>query len=343
MNIIRTFFISIFIYSTTVMGYCTETSDLQTHNDITVRRTIPTSLRSELEHFVRYYNDYHHESHRGLYRNKANLLGHLLRSDNINQVRKKQTILTTVAQLGGSADLVEKIITAGATIRDRDEKLLLAATHYWNDVDTLEVLLKHGVSLEHTWKDGKKMIDIACGQSSYDVALHLLKKYNQCPQSDFYHEKLKKKENIDYNSSFLRAVKFGNLPRVQYLISKISNLNCCDEHSGWTALHFATEQRYYKIAKFLIYSGVNLEVKDKKGRVPMILTISPVYYDYIYFTKDRKSLRKPRLARLGADYSKNSKRVRDYKEEDFDMLRILARAGADYSMIGKLGFCPLTQ
>lgn len=61
------------------------------------------------------------------------------------------------------------------------------------------------------------------------------------------------------------AASTGSDEPIVLLLKNKANLNLAEKH-GKTPLHEAAKYGYEKVAKVLIDSGADLEVKDKKGR-----------------------------------------------------------------------------
>jgi len=63
------------------------------------------------------------------------------------------------------------------------------------------------------------------------------------------------------NMELIKAVKNGNIEQVNVLITNGVNINAQDDR-GWTSLHRALCHDYFDIAKILIESGADLDIKD---------------------------------------------------------------------------------
>jgi len=89
---------------------------------------------------------------------------------------------------------------------------------------------------------------------------------------------------IDSCDSFLRtsliwATFYDNLDLLKWLIENGADVNHQDK-VGYSALHFAGQERRLEPAKLLIDKGAKLEIADKHGNTPLVTAIFNSKGDY---------------------------------------------------------------
>ena len=81
---------------------------------------------------------------------------------------------------------------------------------------------------------------------------------------------------------------YGDYKMVKYLIESGADINAKDKN-GWTALMFAARNGYDKIAQLLIKSGADIKAKDRDGKTALSLAKEERYNDLIrVFRKKRR-------------------------------------------------------
>jgi len=71
--------------------------------------------------------------------------------------------------------------------------------------------------------------------------------------------------DMDFNEYCRR----GDGKRVIQLLGQGVNVNCRDEHYGWTPLHNAAREGYNDIMKVLIHKGADVNARDFMGQTPL--------------------------------------------------------------------------
>jgi uncharacterized protein len=89
---------------------------------------------------------------------------------------------------------------------------------------------------------------------------------------------------VDSCDSFLRtsliwATFYDNLDLLKWLIDNGADVNHQDK-VGYSALHFAAQEKNLEPAKLLIYNGASLEIADKHGNTPIWTAIFNSKGDY---------------------------------------------------------------
>ncbi len=86
-------------------------------------------------------------------------------------------------------------------------------------------------------------------------------------------KKLISEVGIDTHDGYLRTALiwstfFNNISLLSWLIENRANINHQDTN-GYTALHFAGQEKHFECAKLLVDKGANLELQDFHGNTPL--------------------------------------------------------------------------
>jgi len=78
--------------------------------------------------------------------------------------------------------------------------------------------------------------------------------------------------DLDGNTPLIRACFLGNLPVVKLLHSLGADINTSND-IGYTALHFATQERLTHIVKWLLDAGAKVDSVDNHGNTPLFRAV----------------------------------------------------------------------
>jgi hypothetical protein len=78
---------------------------------------------------------------------------------------------------------------------------------------------------------------------------------------------------MENNNALIDAVKAGNVPVVQNLISSGADVNCGDEQ-GWTPLNFAAGKGDLPMVKLLVESGADVFKVGRDLRTPYMIALA---------------------------------------------------------------------
>ncbi|KAF5491319.1 Ankyrin-3 [Colletotrichum fructicola] len=171
----------------------------------------------------------------------------------------------TALHIAARYDLIEaakKLIKAGANIsaKDEDGRQPLHRACFEGHVELAEVLIREGATIEAKQHSDATPLDDACWQGHIDVVKLLLKEGADTQVID-----------KDGWSPLYSASRYGHSEIVKCLLGKDhSNINQPERRGGWTALRAAIEHRHADVVSVLIDLGAKLEIKDKKGRTPLL-------------------------------------------------------------------------
>lgn len=175
------------------------------------------------------------------------VIKHLLdQVTNSNQSDTKgQTLLMEACGIAGSELLVKALLERGADVHCKDIKnyTALKVTAFEGSPKIAQLLLDNGATLEE---------DFSCPIAKQDP------------------------EDATYITPLFIAAYSGNVPMIDFLISKGAHVNKQNTDQLFTALHGAAGLGQFKAAECLIKHGADINAKDKEGLTPLDLAIKNV-------------------------------------------------------------------
>ncbi|STY29812.1 Ankyrin repeat protein [Legionella wadsworthii] len=164
-------------------------------------------------------------------------------------------------------------------IRDKD---LNTGLHYavrFQNKDLLKLLLKHNADISLKNRKGLTAIQLAASNESYDclslIADFFLLKHNPKLEAtdrnllEIFHSP----QNEQVTSPFIEAVKRGDLTQVKTCLDSGTSVDMIIDSESSTALHQAVKQRDKKLIELLLQYEPNLNLADKKQRIPLQLAV----------------------------------------------------------------------
>ena len=122
------------------------------------------------------------------------------------------------------------------------------------NLEILQLLMDFGTDINTETEMGLNCLHIACQEDQLRFIIYLIEKLNFDPN------KKDKKNSLPLHW----ASYYGSEHCAKYLISKTNNINALD-YEGHSFLHLSVLSRNLKLIKNLIYSGVDINIKDNKG------------------------------------------------------------------------------
>lgn len=220
--------------------------------------------------------------------------------------------------------------------------------------EAVKLLLDAGADKNIKLTDGETAFDLAEGSGNY-ILLDILKTYK--PQ------KFVRKNVLLLDDRLIQAVLSENTNAFQYYMGsgmdsiRITKNNKTEIHDGNNLYSFdaegktlfdhAIENKCLKSLKFMLYLGMNVNLKNKKGQTPLYVAYKENYKEAINlllsYGADRSSVRKVDLqafqdAREG-DNGKflSSNLIQAVLQEDKEALISLLEAGKDASLTDREG------
>lgn len=83
-----------------------------------------------------------------------------------------------------------------------------------------------------------------------------------------------------YNIPFIHSFEFGNPKLIDFLFSKVTNINAKDV-IGVTALHTCADCNNKEMLKLIISKGANLNARDRYKETPLTMAVRNSYYEII--------------------------------------------------------------
>ena len=83
------------------------------------------------------------------------------------------------------------------------------------------------------------------------------------------------------NKKLLNYSKKGDLSGVIKSIEHGADVNCKDNHYGWTPLHYSSERGHLDIVKYLIEHGADVNCESINGWTPLHLSSREGYLDIV--------------------------------------------------------------
>jgi ankyrin repeat protein len=103
-----------------------------------------------------------------------------------------------------------------------------------------------------------------------------------------YPEAIDLKDGRNGNVAIHLAASKGNLPLMNFLVSKGANLNIQDMF-GNTALHYATDKARKEMVLFLLNSGARINMQDYKGNSPLHLAAAHDDFEMVTYTTNPRA------------------------------------------------------
>ncbi len=200
-----------------------------------------------------------------------NAIQHLLLGDiDVNITSSDGKTALMFASRAGQADLVNSLLDAGAKINTKNHNggtaLMYAAT--LDAVQISKTLLRHGASPDAQAVNGWTPLMVACVKGNLQVIKLLLGSGGNVNLADIYGW-----------TPLMRAVDRKRIDVVKLLLeNRPIDVNAANDQSI-TALHFAAAKGYLSIAKLLVESGADPDMKDANGRTPAMVSKNSGFYE----------------------------------------------------------------
>ena len=298
-------------------------------------------------------------------RRDVNLIHLLLDRGAKIDIQNKYLETPLFAEVMSNSSTVNLLLHLGAdpTIKNYVDRTPLQEAVYWNAVDSVELLLQHGVIPNYSLLEYK--IQIAERGNSDDVrrtlpSIKVIENYQELrskaisqgadPQQLTFNPPPPPNKQLlpsRQDSPIITATRQNDLATVKKLIAAGENLDAVSksgaENSDYaarsltdrynaTALHIALSSQHTEIAKLLIESGANITLENAAGNHPLYLAA----YDY--------ELTKMLLDKGALVDQRSGKLKRTALMSDFitiEVAKLLLRAGADINQWNNYGYTPL--
>jgi len=152
-----------------------------------------------------------------------------------------------------NAEVVSLLVKYDVDVKDRDGRTPLHWAVKFGNRDAVEILLRHGASVDATDKYGFTPLKLALFEGS--------PKHIQIA-------KLLIEHGADVKSAFHMAVYTGSADLVKLFLEKGADIDAQD-NNGDTALHIATRRGYLDVVKVLLEHGANANLRNKFGETPL--------------------------------------------------------------------------
>ncbi len=80
------------------------------------------------------------------------------------------------------------------------------------------------------------------------------------------------------NDEFIKSVKDNNIEITKKCIKNGADKNCLGEN-GWTALHYASHQGNYEMARYLLSLKPEINIQNFRGSTPLIMAVSNYHFN----------------------------------------------------------------
>lgn len=260
---------------------------------------------------------------------RADMVQELLKAGADPDVGGLQTPICVAAHAGG-AKVVELLLKAGADVDAQSEggesALMLAAAK--GDLNLVKRLLKAGANAKLQDEDGQTAILYG---RKWPKVVELLKSLSAPDHVELVEREARKSnERVE---ALLTAAKAGDAKRVQALLDEGAPVNGANKN-GETALHMAMALQKPKLVEHLLAAGADVNARNIYGRTPLWEAAS-----------SRELKMAERLIAAGADVEAREKfegktpflACIGPKEEHRDMMRLLAKHGADVKAADNYG------
>ncbi|MCE0724345.1 ankyrin repeat domain-containing protein [Legionella resiliens] len=162
-------------------------------------------------------------------------------------------------------------------IRDKDLNTGLHHAVMVANKDLLKLLLKHNADISLKNRKGLTAIQVAASNESYEclsiIADFCLLNNNLKLEAadknllEIFHSS----QNESVTNPFIEAVKRGELTQVKKCLESGSSVDMIIDSESSTALHQAVKQQNKELIALLLQYGPNLNLADKKQRIPLQL------------------------------------------------------------------------
>jgi ankyrin repeat protein len=126
-----------------------------------------------------------------------------------------------------------------------------------NDIETVELLLEHGIDI--TAIDWRGSTALHCARNNTAMLRKLIEKRP---------DQINSVVDSNRKTILISVTVEKNYAAVKFLLSKNADLSACDLY-GETALHYAAERGYLAIVEALVDAGSELAMLDTGGRTPL--------------------------------------------------------------------------
>lgn len=303
--------------------------------------------------------------HLAAQRRDVNLIHLLLdRGANIN-IQNKYLETPLFAEVMSNSSTVNLLLHLGAdpTIKNHADRTPLQEAVYWNAVDSVELLLQHGVIPNYSLLEYK--IQIAERENSDDVrrtlpSIEVIKNYQELrakaisqgadPQQLTFNPPPPPNKQLlpsRQDPLIVTATRQNDFATIKKLIAAGENIDAVSksgkENSDYaarsltdrysaTALHIALSLQYTEIAKLLIEFGANITLENAAGNHPLYLAA----YDY---KLTKMLLDKGALVDRRSGKSKRTALMSDFMT--VEVAKLLLQTGADINQWDNYGYTPL--
>ena len=272
----------------------------------------------------------------------------------------EESPLSQAAEMG-RADIVDVLLKAGADVNYGGIWVPLCGAARSRNAATVKRLLEAKPKVDLQEEEGDTALMYAAGLGDLEIIKMLVaagaspkKKDNDgrtailhgkdFPQVVEFLKPLSTKADVKYlekelsepdetTETFLAAVEAGDIPRVKAMLGKGVKLGALGK-SGESALHQAVDEENMEIVELLLKSGASPNVRNQNGSTPLFVAVN-----------NHNSELVERLLRAGADINAKQKSHGQTPflssvgktKRDQDMMRLLARYGADVHAVDAYG------
>lgn len=162
-------------------------------------------------------------------------------------------------------DKIKNYLNNGNSINQRtfDQNTIVNLAIMRNDIDLLEIAINYKANFLNQNKNGENVIM----QSSLLQKNDLLKILKDNLDKKVWESLLKQTSKHQRNALHYTSLGEGNLENAKLLVKEKININHQDLNKQ-TPLHYAIILGHFEIAKFLLESGANIQIKDNFDLTP---------------------------------------------------------------------------